>query len=162
MLTDATPSNMTTGLVRRLPRQIMACALLAGAALLSTAQAQLPPEQTQNGVTYISGGIGQEESSAFKQAKSQYPLALTFATTSEGSAASPYAADVQVVIRNAQDSSILNAKASGPYFLAKLAPGQYKLFATYKGETQSRDITIKDSGTTDIKFTWKRPASGPD
>lgn len=137
-------------------------ALLTTAALLTDAQAQLPPTQNENGVVYVSGGIGQEESSAFRQAKSQYPLALTFATTSEGSTASPFASDVQVVIRNEHDANILNVTSTGPYLLARLEAGKYKVFATFTGETQSRNITIKDSGTTDIIFTWKRPSTGPD
>jgi hypothetical protein len=136
--------------------------MLAALLMLGVAQAQLPPTQNINGVEYVSGGIGQEESSAFRQAKSQYPLALTFATVSEGSAASPFASNVQVVIRNRQDATVLNTNSDGPYLLARLEPGSYKVFATYEGQTQSRDITIKPSGTLDIKFTWKRPASGPD
>jgi len=140
---------------------------IAGAALpamlmLGMAHAQLPPAQYVNGIEYVSGGIGQEESSAFRQAKAQYPLALTFATASEGSAASPFASNVQVVIRNEQDATVLNTNSDGPYLLARLEPGSYKIFATYEGETQSRDVSIRGNGTLDIKFTWKRPASGPD
>lgn len=162
MFTPRSPYGIAATIARSLPALAMTLTLLAGTAMITSAQAQLPPTENEGGIVYVSGGIGQEESSAFKQAKDQYPLALTFATTSEGSASSPYASDVQVVIRNEQDASMLNVTSMGPYFLARLAPGQYKLFVTYNGETQSKDITIKDAGTTDIKFTWKRPATGPD
>ncbi|WP_202411576.1 carboxypeptidase-like regulatory domain-containing protein [Paracandidimonas lactea] len=138
-----------------------AATALASLLALGAAQAQLPPTQNQNGIVYVSGGFGQDESTAFRQAKSQYALALTFATHAEGSSSSPYAADVQVVIRDIQDQPVLNVTSDGPYFLARLQPGSYKVFATYEGQTQSQKVVIKASGTTDIKFTWKLPASGP-
>ena len=136
-------------------------AALAGALAFGTAHAQLPPTQNQNGIVYVSGGFGQDESTAFKEAKSRFPLALTFAAHAEGSSATPYAANVQVVIRNDEDRPVLNATSEGPYFLARLEPGRYKIFATYEGKTQSRDVTIKESGTTDLKFSWALPPTGP-
>lgn len=136
--------------------------LAIGATFACTAWAQLPEAQTQNGVEYVSGGIGKEESDAFKAAKSRYPLALTFASQSEGSPAVAYAGDVQVVVRDAYDANVLNVTSPGPLFLARLAPGSYQVFATYEGETQSKPITVTADGTVDLRFLWKRPASGAD
>ncbi|KAA0910868.1 carboxypeptidase regulatory-like domain-containing protein [Pusillimonas sp. ANT_WB101] len=136
--------------------------LVIGALASTAAWAQLPPTQTQNGVEYVSGGIGKEESDAFKAAQSQYPLALTFASQAQGSPAVAYAGNVQVVVRDEHDANVLNVTSPGPLFLARLSPGKYKVFATYEGETQSKQITIASEGSVDIRFLWKRPASGAD
>src|SRR5690606_31969580 len=119
-----------------------AAVLLAGVVLSNPASAQLPPAQTANGVEYVTGGFGQEESTAFKQAQSRYSLSLTFAVTGSGSASSPYAGNVQVRIRSAQNGEVLDAVSSGPYFLANLSPGSYTVEATYEGDTQSKQVTI--------------------
>lgn len=138
----------------------LATAVLLASGLYAQSRAELPQTQIQGGTEYISGGFGQDESTALKQAMNQWPLALTFASQVDGKAA--YAGEVQVVIRNASDATVLNVASDGPYFLARLDPGSYRIFATYDNQTQSREITIGPSGTTRVMFTWNRPASGPD
>jgi len=141
-------------------KSMAGAAVLAAGFLSAGAYAELPPTQTQGGVEYVSGGFGLDESTAFKQAIRQWPLALTFASSSNG--VNAYASDVQVVIRDKQDATVLNALSEGPYFLARLPAGSYSVFVTYEGQTQSRKITIGASGGTHVTFHWKRPASGPD
>ncbi len=141
-------------------KSITATAVLAASFLPAGARAQLPAAQTEGGVEYVSGGFGLDESTAFKQAIAQWPLALTFASSGNGTNA--YAGDVQVVIRDTQDATVLNVLSQGPYFLAKIPPGSYEVFATYEGRTQSRKVNIGSSGNTHVTFHWKRPASGPD
>ena len=85
---------------------------------------------------------------------------MTFASSGNGTNA--YAGDVQVVIRDTQDATVLNVLSQGPYFLAKIPPGSYEVFATYEDRTQSRKVNIGSSGNTHVTFHWKRPASGPD
>lgn len=126
---------------------LLACAL-AGA----QAYAALPPTQHQGSVEYVSGGIGSDESASFKEAAGQFPLALTFASNGEGNAA--YVADVQVVIRDSHDANVLNATSQGPFFLARLPAGDYKVYATYKGKTQSRSVQVHDKGTARAVFEW--------
>lgn len=138
----------------------LAAGLLTLASLGLPAHAELPPVQLQGSIQYLSGGFGQDESNAIKQAMSQFPLALTFASEIDGKAA--YASDVQVVIRNDNDANVLNVASEGPFLLVRLAPGQYQIFATYENQTQSRKISIAATGTTRLTFKWNRPASGPD
>lgn len=148
----------------RPPKAVLNMALATGILLASglyiQSRAELPATQIQGSTEYISGGFGLDESTALKQAMDQWPLALTFASQVDGKAA--YAGEVQVVIRNASDATVLNVSSDGPYFLARLDPGSYRVFATYDNQTQSKDITIAPAGTTRVTFTWNRPASGPD
>ncbi|NYT45780.1 carboxypeptidase-like regulatory domain-containing protein [Pollutimonas thiosulfatoxidans] len=143
-------------------RSSLAAVLATGAILATAAQAQLPPVQTANGVQYVTGGFGQDESNALKQARSDYTLALTFAVAASGSASSPYAGNVQVRLSEADGKVVLDTLSTGPYFLADVKPGAYQLVVTYEGKSQSKDVTIVAGKTTDLKFTWSRPASGPD
>lgn len=126
-----------------------------GAALLTGAPAwaQLPPVQQQGGIEYLSGGIGLDESTAFKAAMSQFPLALIFASR-EGDVAA-YVADVRVVIRDNQNNDVLNVESNGPYFLVKLSPGKYQIFATYNNKTLSQKVAIGTSGTKQARFEWQ-------
>ncbi len=128
----------------------LACAL--GAAALPLRAQTLPPAQQYGQVSYVTGGFGQDESEAFKAAMGQYALALTLSSRADGHAA--YIADVQVVLRDAQDATVLNVTAQGPFLLARLEPGRYRLFATYLGRTLSRELTVRQGATTRIDLNW--------
>ena len=114
---------------------------MAIAGLLNTAQAGLPPVQHQGSVQYVSGGIGLDESEALKAAAKDYPLALTFAAQVGGKA--DYVADVTVAIHDGQGKPVLRATSEGPYMLVKLPAGDYKVSATYKGQTQERQVAVR-------------------
>src|SRR4051794_26506570 len=94
----------------RPPKAVLNIALATGILLASglyiQSRAELPATQIQGSTEYISGGFGLDESTALKQAMDQWPLALTFASQVDGKAA--YAGEVQVVIRNASDATVLN------------------------------------------------------
>ncbi|HEY9459489.1 MAG TPA: carboxypeptidase regulatory-like domain-containing protein [Paralcaligenes sp.] len=139
---------------RSVMAQIASGAALGAVLLMgSPAQAQLPPAQQQGGIEYVSGGIGLDESTAFKAAMAQFPLALTFASRDGDVAA--YVADVRVVIRDNQNNDVLNVESNGPYFLVKLPPGTYQVFATYNNKTLSQKVAIGASGTRQAKFEWQ-------
>lgn len=127
--------------------------LLAGAGFLSPAWADLPAIQHQGAVEFVSGGIGHDESTSFKQAMSQYPLALTFARMDHG--VGEYLADVNVVIRDAHHATVLDTVSQGPYLLARLSPGTYKVTASFKNETRSRNVKVAGNGSARVVFTWQ-------
>ena len=89
---------------------------------------------------YVSG-IGLDESEALKAAAKDYPLALTFAAQVGGKA--DYVADVTVAIHDGQGKPVLRATSEGPYMLVKLPAGDYKVSATYKGQTQERQVAVR-------------------
>lgn len=138
---------------RNLLKIVCGAALLIGAALYGNAHAELPASNYYSGTEYVSGGIGLDESTAFKAAMPQFPLALTFAEQREGKGA--YVSDVQVVIRDQHDNTVLNADSDGPYFLVKLPPGKYQVFATYNAKTLSQKVDIGATGSTRATFEWK-------
>lgn len=113
---------------------------------------QLPALQYHNGIPYITGGIGSDEASVFKEQRRQFPLSLNFGQ--EVGDRTAYAADVQVVIRDSDDQTIFNINSEGPYCLIDLEPGDYELHATYMGHTESRKITIKPDDPIELNIRW--------
>jgi len=132
-----------------------AVTMLAAAMFSTQAYAQLPAVQHEVTVEYVSGGIGQNESTAFKQAMSSYPLAMTFASRIGDRNA--YASDVQVAIRDARDRNVLDVTSKGPYLLVKLPPGKYRVSATYENKTRSQEVSIGAEGTSRVVFEWNEP-----
>jgi opacity protein-like surface antigen len=129
-------------------------AILLGA---SPVMAQnLPPEQTQGDVTYLTGGIGSDESQAMSQAARNWPLTLEFAVKDGTSNA--FAANVKVRIEDAKGQSVLEATAKGPFLLARLAPGRYTVHAEFEGSTLTRKLTLKAGTPVREVLLWPQGA----
>ena len=112
----------------------------------------LPTAQSQNGVAYLSGGVGEGQAAAIKAAAANYSVMLTFADP--GGA---YLADVKVMISDQKGKPVLDTVSTGPMLLVDLPPGQYRLNAEYKGNTQSQALSVK-SKTTPTRLTLRWPA----
>lgn len=114
----------------------------------------LPPPQYHGSIVYVTGGIGSDETAAFRRVRSKYSLSLNFsANTTDGRAA--FVSDVQVVIRDQHDSNtVLNITSDGPFCLIQLPAGSYTLHSTYEGVTQTRQITIQDNKNTALDLNW--------
>jgi Carboxypeptidase regulatory-like domain len=131
-----------------------AAAAAAGTLVIGVASAAsldaLPPEQTQGAVTFVTGGIGQDESDAMKQAQAKYPLSLLFAERSKAE----YLAKVDVTIKDQQGNTQLQATSEGPYLLAKLPDGKYTVTAQYGGKSEVRQVTVVAAKPQRVEFTW--------
>jgi hypothetical protein len=109
----------------------------------------MPQVQQQGGVSFVSGGVGSDESAALKHAQHDWPLAMRF--TGPGS---DYLSDVHVRIVDAQNADVLNTDSRGPYMLVKLHPGRYTVHAKYKDDDQTKAVTIPGSGSAHADFHW--------
>lgn len=141
----------------RFTRQLGAV-LIGMTCAMSSAWAELPAAHHYGGVEYVTGGFGSDESAAMKAAMPDYPLVFTFAA-SDGSR-SAYVSRVQVVVRDHYDATVLNVETQGPFLLARIGPGTYQVHATYRNQTQSRQVTVADGKSTRVVFEWKREADG--
>ena len=112
----------------------------------------LPPEQTQGGVTYVSGGVGQEETQAFEAAAVQYPLMLEFAIKHAPRA--EYTANVHVVVTDTQGRRVLDTHSDGPFLLAKLPVGRYIVTAERHHEPLTRTVHVASHKPTHVMFLW--------
>ncbi|WP_296560030.1 carboxypeptidase-like regulatory domain-containing protein [Pigmentiphaga sp.] len=127
------------------PRWAAPLALALAAAWPLAGQAMDKGEQ--NGIAYVTGGVGQDESTAIRGMAKDYSLRLLAAARS-----GEYVADVRVSIRDSGGKDLLSVTTQGPYLLARLAPGNYRIDAEYGSARQSRQVRVPTSGRTDVSF----------
>jgi hypothetical protein len=109
----------------------------------------MPQIQQQGGVSFVSGGVGQDESQALRSAASQWPLSLRFTARS-----GEYLADVHVTIDDAHGTSVLDTTSRGPYMLVKVPPGRYSVHASHANISKTSAVTVSASGTARATFAW--------
>lgn len=128
--------------------------LSAGALALALAvpafAAALPQPKTEHGITYLSGGVGEDQSAAMKAEAKHYPLSLVFSAGKYGE----YLANVPVTIKDPTGKVVLDAVADGPIMLVKLPPGRYSVAATRKGSALHEAVAVKAKGDTQVAFHW--------
>jgi len=118
------------------------CAVSMGTALA----AGLPAEHRAGSVSYVTGGVSDDEAAAFKAMKGSYPLAIELDQRQAGGGRAEFTADAHVKVIDASGSVVLDAKADGPFMLVKLAPGQYRVQATLNGRTLEKAVTVGAAG----------------
>lgn len=113
--------------------------------------------QTKNGITYLCGGVGEEESAYMKEtAARDYDLMMTFAEKNGN-----YVANVAVAIKDARGKTLLEAMCDGPIMLVDLpAAGGYRIHAETDGKAIDRTVLVKgDKGPLrQLTFAW--PSTG--
>jgi hypothetical protein len=95
--------------------------------------------RTQNGINYISGGIGDEERAQIQAVKGNYSLHIMMATSN-----GDFTGDTSVTIKHASNN-VLEATSAGPLFYANLPSGTYKVALTRKAVTREQTVVIKQS-----------------
>ncbi len=130
---------------------ILPCVLIGFPAIAQ--QAPLTP-QTQGEVTYVSGGVGEDERDAMKAMRGDYDLSLLFAVKGSGE----YVSDVNVKIKDAKGAVCLDTVADGPMLYAKLKPGHYSISAERDGHVMNKKVTVSGKLST-VEFAWT-PESG--
>lgn len=118
-------------------RTLAAAAILA-ACLVTVPAVQAAGPQQQNGITYINGGVGQDEQNAMRALRADYNLLLTFATKQSGA----FRSDVQLDIMDAKGTTLLSVPNTGPMFYAKLPAGTYRISAAAEGKTFKRTVKV--------------------
>ncbi|APA87723.1 carboxypeptidase-like regulatory domain-containing protein [Paraburkholderia sprentiae WSM5005] len=109
----------------------------------------MPPTQQQGDISFVTGGVGRDESTALRQARRQWPLSLQF--TGPGAS---YVADVQVQVAKAGGTAVLDTTSHGPYLLARLPPGRYTVSATYSGVTRRQSVNVRGNGSARATFAF--------
>ena len=118
-----------------------------------TVAAQVPDTKYSEGIAYISGGVGQEESEAMLAEAKQWSVLLELSQLENGRGVWIFGA--QIKITNAKQKVIFNALAQGPYMLINLEPGEYDLLGIYQGVEQKRTINVKPSQSQKISIFWR-------
>jgi hypothetical protein len=121
--------------------------------LSSLAFAQIPPSQHSQGISYISGGVGEEETAAILAESKQWPVLLELSQLENGRGVWIFGANIKII--NIQKQVVFNAQADGPYMLINLEPGDYAIEANYQGVEQKRALSVKVNTFQKISLFWK-------
>ncbi|QZP34772.1 carboxypeptidase regulatory-like domain-containing protein [Pseudomonas sp. DR48] len=106
--------------------------------------------QEQNGITYLSGGVGEDEAKAIQQTTG-YNLHMTFTIGPEGK----YVPDVELVIQSTQGQSVLTLSQAGPLVYVQLPAGKYTVVATRHGEAKRDTTDVGKDNVRNLVFNWK-------
>lgn len=128
----------------------VALGLTLPAAAATMTQSALPQAKTENGISYMSGGVGEAESSAMKKEARHYPLSMVFSAKKDNE----YLADVHVHIKDKAGKEVLSTVSDGPIMLVKLPAGKYRVAAEVKGKTLHRAVRISAKGEEQLNFHW--------
>lgn len=115
--------------------------------------AQIPDTQYSQGISYISGGVGEGESQAILTESKQWPLLLELSQLENGRGVWIFGAKIKVL--NTKNQVIFDAQADGPYMLINLTAGQYQIEASYQGSIQKKSVLIQGSGPQKLAIFWK-------
>lgn len=121
------------------------------AVALQTNAATLPPPKTQNGVTYVNGGIGLDQAAAMKAEAKNYPMSMIFSAGKENE----FLADVKLTIKDKGGKEILTTIA-GPIMLVKLPAGTYAVVADLNGTRLHRTVHVGTKRDEQIVFHWPK------
>lgn len=131
----------------------LALSMLAMSVAFSATIENLPAEKTQGNIVYVTGGVGNDEATAMKLAKSMYPLSLEF--IQHATPRDEFLASVDVSITNHAGEAVLQVVSEGPYLLAKLPPGKYTVNAKLKDIAKTSKVTLIENKPQHLIFEWK-------
>ncbi len=133
----------------------LASALLAGAACQGAmaGTGSLPSVHQAGAVSYLTGGVGLDESQAIKQVMPSYPLVLEF--SGQTAYGNEYLSGVPVKIVDTQGKTVLKTQTDGPFLLARLPVGRYSVAATYHDQTEHRTFDLAPHSHVREFFLWQ-------
>lgn len=105
------------------------------------------------GHAWVSGGIGTHEREQLSQHVGRdYNLKLEFARVN-----GHYLGQVAVTITDVHGNPVLSAPSAGPWFLAELPAGDYRVIATADERAFERPVSIPEQGARTLIFNeWRR------
>jgi hypothetical protein len=118
----------------------------------SAATGPLPPMQTQGNVTYITGGVGQEEADAMRIEAARFPLSMEFARNAKPNA--EFLSGVNVIIRDQRGQTVLSTVSDGPILLVRIPPGKYTVTAEIEGQVKQQSVVVAERKPERIGFEW--------
>ena len=114
--------------------------------------------KVENGIRYITGGVGLEEREAMQEAfdSGDYNLKIVLATKN-----GPYLSLVPVRITDATGKVMLETDQTGPWLYVNLPRGKYKITATYNRMERTRTVSV-NGGMNMATFYWDYDWESPD
>jgi hypothetical protein len=108
----------------------------------------LPQVETVQGVEVLNGGASLDEAAYLKSRAREFPLQVVF--SGKGG---EYGVADRVTIRQG-DQEVVTVSDAGPYLMAKLPPGRYKVEADFNGKVETRTVSV---GQAPQRVDWNTP-----
>jgi hypothetical protein len=122
--------------------------------MLTNAYAQLPTTKTQGSISFITGGIGSDQSNAMFAAAKNWSVLIEMSQI-DGSGRGAWIAGINVRILDSKQKTVLEAVSDGPLILLNAPAGQYEIEASYQGKVLKRSLTIKDKENQRVALFWR-------
>lgn len=103
----------------------------------------------QNGVAYITGGVGSDEAAAVRSVAGKYSLRMTFLTQG-----GQFLSDVDVEIIGPSGASVLKTRTLGPFLYVSLPAGRYQVTAYAAGTRQTRVVLVNARQGANVQFDF--------
>lgn len=133
------------------PGNYLAVILLSFASLVSTAHAASDEiVRTPAGVSYVSGGIGEDSITRLNSFAGDFNVKLIFALKSGN-----FVSDVKVRVADANGKTLVDTTAQGPLFLIRLPKGSYQIGATLADREVKQKISIDSAKLKVFHFRWE-------
>ena len=140
----------TLSLPRRALLGTLAATALGAAVPLAHAQDGLVVVEPMRVTTYLNGGIGADEEQMMRKAAKDWPLRMIFSEKKDNE----FVADVRLLVTNAKGAPVLMLHGAGPMTYAMLPAGKYRISASHKGQTETREVTLDGKTGRDVYFHW--------
>lgn len=137
-------STLSTRLIAAL---FVPCILASTVGMAQT----IPSPLVRNGVTYVTGGIGEDEVQAFREVAAKYNMRITLASKT-----GHYLSDVDVKIVSGQ-REVLAVRTEGPFLFVSVPPGRYEVVARERHLTETKQVVVPAHGGIDVRFYWEDP-----
>ncbi|WP_455922458.1 hypothetical protein [Pseudomonas putida] len=111
-------------------------------------------QQQQNGINYVSGGIGVDESCAIQQMRG-YNLHITFSAGPDNK----YESGIKVAIQGAQGREVLSVDDVGPILLTQLPAGKYVIVAQLDGREMRSTVDLSTGKRQALNVHWREPSA---
>jgi hypothetical protein len=126
-------------------------ALLMAGATPATAQDQLVVVEPGHVSMYVNGGVGDDEELYMRNIAKDWPLRMTFSERKDNE----FITSVSLLVTDAHGAPYLQLNAAGPMTYAMLPAGKYRIVAQFKGQSETRDVTLDGKSGRDVMFHWK-------
>lgn len=107
------------------------------------------PDFTMEGIQFVSGGIGIMERQAMEQMADDYTLKVIFARQD-----GHYLSRCRVEIDRTDGTNVLSTLTEGPWLLADLAPGEYRVKAKHDDIWKSMNIEVSEQTLEQVILNW--------
>jgi hypothetical protein len=129
----------------------LTAAAILGSMLFMPSAAVIAGEvvRSAGAVSYVSGGVGTESLDRLAAAANAFNLKLVFALNS-----GEYMGGVTVTIVDAAGRTVLDAASEGPWLLARLPAGEYRILAVSSGNAVRQHVAVSSGKLSTVDFRW--------